>query len=114
MTAIIVAPMDYIRDPKGILHLRDQHPDARETFCGELTGRKWESVDETLSGVLADCFTCRLALKRLRSGADALGNVNAQEGLDVCACGCKYWENDQCFDCGQNWHPSFREDEPDA
>lgn len=29
-----------------------------------------------------------------------LGNSVRQEGIDRCACGCKYWENDRCIDCG--------------
>lgn len=40
----------------------------------------------------------RLAMRELR---DPLGNVAAQEGVDVCDCGCKYWENDRCVDCGE-------------
>lgn len=28
-----------------------------------------------------------------------LGNKYAQEGLDRCVCGSKYWENDRCVDC---------------
>lgn len=28
-----------------------------------------------------------------------LGNRFAQEGLDRCVCGSKYWENDRCVDC---------------
>lgn len=28
-----------------------------------------------------------------------LGNTIAQEGVDRCWCGCKYWENDRCIDC---------------
>ena len=28
------------------------------------------------------------------------GNINAVEGVDLCVCGCKYWENDKCIDCG--------------
>ncbi len=28
------------------------------------------------------------------------GNTYAREGVDRCPCGCKYWENDQCIDCG--------------
>lgn len=31
---------------------------------------------------------------------DRHGNINAQEGVDRCQCGCKYWENDKCIDCG--------------
>lgn len=34
------------------------------------------------------------------SVADKHGNRVAQEGCDRCACGCKYWENDRCVDCG--------------
>lgn len=32
--------------------------------------------------------------------ADRLGNEIAREGYDFCFCGCKYWENDRCIDCG--------------
>jgi DNA-directed RNA polymerase subunit N (RpoN/RPB10) len=32
--------------------------------------------------------------------ADRLGNKIALEGCDRCYCGCKYWENDKCIDCG--------------
>jgi len=28
-----------------------------------------------------------------------LGNRYAEEGVDLCDCGCKYWENDRCIDC---------------
>jgi len=31
---------------------------------------------------------------------DRLGNRYAEEGLDRCACGSKYWEGDRCVDCG--------------
>jgi hypothetical protein len=31
---------------------------------------------------------------------DVHGNTVAQEGCDRCFCGCKYWENDRCIDCG--------------
>ena len=29
-----------------------------------------------------------------------LGNKVRQEGIDRCSCGCRYWENDRCIDCG--------------
>ena len=32
---------------------------------------------------------------------DKHGNINAAEGCDRCVCGCKYWENDKCIDCGR-------------
>lgn len=31
---------------------------------------------------------------------DKHGNTVAREGVDRCPCGCKYWENDRCVDCG--------------
>lgn len=31
---------------------------------------------------------------------DSLGNEIAKEGVDICFCGCKYWERDKCIDCG--------------
>lgn len=31
---------------------------------------------------------------------DVHGNRVRREGCDRCACGCKYWENDRCIDCG--------------
>lgn len=35
---------------------------------------------------------------------DKHGNKFAREGVDRCECGCKYWENDRCHDCGAE-HP---------
>ncbi len=37
----------------------------------------------------------------------ALGNTVRVDGCDRCFCGCKYWENDRCVDCGNT------EPEPD-
>jgi len=37
---------------------------------------------------------------RRRPDADHNGNVARSDGLDRCACGCKYWRNDRCVDCG--------------
>ena len=31
---------------------------------------------------------------------DEHGNRLRKEGCDRCLCGCKYWENDRCIDCG--------------
>jgi hypothetical protein len=33
---------------------------------------------------------------------DKFENKIAQEGVDRCFCGCKYWENDHCVDCGES------------
>lgn len=35
---------------------------------------------------------------------DRHGNVLAEEGVDRCPCGCKYWENDRCIDCGNDFY----------
>lgn len=32
--------------------------------------------------------------------ADRNGNLYAIEGVSRCACGCKYWEFDECVSCG--------------
>jgi hypothetical protein len=34
--------------------------------------------------------------------ADKHGNLDAVEGVDQCACNSKYWENDECVDCGSS------------
>lgn len=34
-----------------------------------------------------------------------LNNKTAQSGMDRCDCGCKYWENDRCTDCGAEHNP---------
>ncbi len=38
-----------------------------------------------------------------RTLRDPLGNILAQEGVDKCGCGCKYWEHDKCIDCADLW-----------
>jgi len=35
-----------------------------------------------------------------RAEPDSHGNWIRLEGCDFCYCGCKYWENDRCIDCG--------------
>jgi hypothetical protein len=47
----------------------------------------------------------RLAREKGRQ-MDKHGNAVAKEGQDRCACGCKYWENDRCIDCGRVWEVS--------
>lgn len=42
--------------------------------------------------------------------ADLLGNTVARDGLDRCACGCKYWESDRCVDCGAHVRTVRREE----
>src|SRR5262245_24193610 len=40
-----------------------------------------------------------------------LNNQTATEGCSRCECGCKYWENDRCIDCG-TIHNAERHDDP--
>jgi hypothetical protein len=40
---------------------------------------------------------------------DRHGNVTATEGCSRCDCGCKYWENDRCIDCGTRHAPRHDE-----
>jgi hypothetical protein len=35
-----------------------------------------------------------------RHDADFHADVPARNGVDRCVCGCKYWENGKCIDCG--------------
>ena len=39
-------------------------------------------------------------VKKTPSLPDFHGNKIAEEGCDRCDCGCKYWEDDCCIDCG--------------
>lgn len=41
----------------------------------------------------------------MHNPADIHGNLVALEGVDRCYCGCKYWENDRCVDCGEKFDP---------
>lgn len=44
---------------------------------------------------------------------DQHGNFIAEEGCDRCTCGCKYWENDRCTDCGTHVCDAARERGPE-
>jgi hypothetical protein len=39
----------------------------------------------------------------------ATPTTTPQDGLDRCPCGCKYWTDGRCVDCGDKFRP-----EPDA
>jgi len=39
---------------------------------------------------------------RRRPAADHDGNVARTNHVDRCWCGCKYWRNDRCIDCGDS------------
>jgi len=39
----------------------------------------------------------------MRETPDEHGNVDRIDGVDRCDCGCKYWENDRCADCGERY-----------
>lgn len=112
---VAAVPVELTTSPIGVLHLTEPSEGVPDTLC-QMPRRTPKGKSPWLTGseimnVSAVCLPCRLVRKRLAAGTDALGNAVAREGQDVCACGCKYWENDQCFDCGANWHPSFREED---
>lgn len=105
-------PTEHACAPNGVLHRITQHPDIATTFCGVLTGKKWAFGNEAVGVAEVThtvCIICRKIEKFRYAGGDDLGNFAAQEGLDRCPCGCKYWEHDTCIDCGTAWHPSFRD-----
>jgi aldehyde:ferredoxin oxidoreductase len=41
-----------------------------------------------------------MANEAMRKHAEMLGNKVRISGCDRCYCGCKYWVNDACTDCG--------------
>jgi hypothetical protein len=63
---------------------------------------RWAKTHSTYSD-LADRVQAFIEVKLAENDEPAprdLGNKIAQEGCDRCFCGCKYWENDRCIDCG--------------
>jgi|TARA_Y100000034_G_scaffold66233_1_gene79936 hypothetical protein len=36
--------------------------------------------------------------------ADKFGNKQAKEGIHRCSCGARYWENDTCHLCGEEFN----------
>jgi len=61
----------------------------------------------TSAGAWSDrCLNCGAIGMRVGFGGartvwpDANGNTVREEGVDRCPCGCKYWEDDRCVDCG--------------
>lgn len=68
----------------------------------KLTGRDSAKVYDDVMAAAAKHET--------RPQADRLGNTVAREGCDRCRCGCKYWENDKCTDCGKHVTETPQED----
>lgn len=113
MTTIELVPCEYTTDPRGVLHLTPLHPSLTGTLCGESIRKNWEIGDDTVSGSAATCLPCvrELALRKSKALHPSHGYM-ALNGVDRCECGCKYWENDQCIDCGAEW-TSVRLDDDD-
>jgi len=108
---------EYAYETDGPIHLTIEDEfvwgDLGHTLCGKsLEGMPFG--DETLSGIAATCRQCKALVDHQRrfpgtpapdqvpfTIPDSLGNRERVEGCDLCAqCGCKYWENDVCVDCG--------------
>ena len=75
------------------------------TECPTCGGPAWCWADRS-DGVTVN-FACDTPTCRAGKGpwdtprpATPLGNVERHDGLDRCPCGCKYWEDDRCIDCG--------------
>lgn len=62
-------PADYVTSPSGRIHLADSIPGLPErTLCGALTDHNWFPGDETISGGMANCATCRRIFAAARRG----------------------------------------------
>lgn len=75
--------------------------------------------------VAAHLTKTRAKLGRLNRALESYGEVprtlssfwpekdalQAREGCDRCYCGCKYWENDRCIDCGISIRACLRDPE---
>ncbi len=105
--------LDYATAPNGTLHLVPAAPGVFETMCGEnihtSKGKTW-IIGTAENGNAATCLPCRLA-DITGQIAGHLANYDAEEGVDRCDCGCKYWERDHCVDCGGKWRPEYREED---
>ena len=47
-------------------------------------------------------FDYQVDYEQVQPAPDQHGNRVAEEGVTRCLCGCKYWENDVCIDCGMD------------
>lgn len=64
-------------------------------FCGgDLYLHAWADIN--VYGMVLNCSGETLA------GIDNNGNINAESGPmgDRCVCGCTFWKNDKCVQCG--------------
>jgi hypothetical protein len=94
---------DYWRLRHALVVASQHHEKARDKCKGnnqrstdtilqhEHIMRRLEDVEEKLKAAAAP---------DVAEPARDLNNTIAQEGCDRCVCGCKYWENDRCIDCG--------------
>lgn len=104
-------PVEYVYSPEGTMHLRTQHPDTYKTLCEKIIrGKGWRNGDETMRGTCATCLPCRAARGAQETNA-RLGNYAAENGVDCCPCGCKYWANDRCIDCNEPWSSDLRDED---
>ena len=112
-------PIDCAISPIGVRHLMIHHPDVLDTFCGESVAYgDWHTYDaevRPMAGSYAanavTCLPCFAERKWRQSNVVSMHPAEmATQGVDRCECGCKYWENDRCIDCGAEWTPDTRLD----
>ena len=67
-----------------------------------LPATEWHQQIELLNRQIeaVECLIANSQQARAIVAGNALGNIHADSGCDRCRCGCKYWENDRCIDCG--------------
>jgi hypothetical protein len=94
-------------DTTGVLSRWTFDEDTAKTIAGLIAGG-WTHVSTcTYAGHLQELHFFQNGIEievNFRFMSDEqpvrnLGNRFADEGLDRCVCGSKYWENDRCVDC---------------
>ena len=78
-------------------------------------------LGDTSTGSKEERYAAKLLLQWVLTGARELEeegsllddmltveNKTAASGCDRCECGCKYWENDRCIDCGTKHEPRHK------
>lgn len=65
--------------------------------CNECTRLEWEANDQP----------GRLSEFRKAHRAELAEAVPPEQGVTRCACGCKYWQDGRCVDCGERPLPQL-------
>lgn len=89
-----IQPLQVIRVNRVTITVRTQYGNVFRLPYASVEGRvDWDEPDFAKLPPLTGS-------KKPVPQPNDLGSLVAQEGCDRCYCGCKYWENDTCVDCG--------------